>query len=190
MTDKDLVEKIQNGDHNSFKVMIENHQSLVLNTCKGFLHNEEDAHDVAQEVFIEAYSSVKKFRGDSKITTWLYRIAVNKSLNFIRDNKKHKRLSDIDIMTGKNEKHISTNLNSNLPDSDIENRERSRVLYSAIDTLPKNQRKAFILNKYENLNYKEISKIMNKSVSSIESLLFRAKRNLQEKLYNYYKENL
>jgi RNA polymerase sigma-70 factor (ECF subfamily) len=108
----------------------------------------------------------------------------------MRDNRKHRRLSDIDIMTGKNEKHITTHLNSNLPDAEIENRERSRVLYSAIDALPKNQRKAFILNKYENLNYKEISKIMNKSVSSIESLLFRAKKNLQVKLYNYYKDNL
>ena len=84
MTDKDLVEKIQTGDHDSFKVMIENHQRLIFNTCKGFLHNEEDAQDVAQDVFIEAYRSIKKFRGDSKISTWLYRIAVNKSLNFIR----------------------------------------------------------------------------------------------------------
>jgi len=72
----------------------------------------------------------------------------------------------------------------------MENRERSRVLYGAIDELPKNQRKAFILNKYENLNYKEISEIMNRSISSVESLLFRAKKNLQVKLYNYYKENL
>ena len=190
MTDKNLVEKIKNNDRHAFKELVENHKMLVLNTCKGFLHNEDDAHDVSQEVFIEAYRSIKKFRGDSKITTWLYRIAVNKSLNFIRDNKKHKRLSDIDIMTGKNEKHISTNLNLNLPDADIENRERSHVLYGAIDELPKNQRKAFILNKYENLNYKEISEIMNKSISSIESLLFRAKRNLQEKLYDYYKDNL
>jgi len=188
MTDKNLVEKIKNNDRHAFKELVENHKMLVLNTCKGFLHNEDDAHDVSQEVFIEAYRSIKKFRGDSKITTWLYRIAVNKSLNFIRDNKKHKRL--IDIMTGKNEKHISTNINLNLPDADIENRERSHVLYGAIDELPKNQRKAFILNKYENLNYKEISEIMNKSISSIESLLFRAKRNLQEKLYDYYKDNL
>jgi RNA polymerase sigma-70 factor (ECF subfamily) len=190
MTDKDLVKKIKNNDRHAFKELVENHQKLVMNTCKGFLHNEDDAHDVSQEVFIEAYRSVKKFRGDSKITTWLYRIAVNKSLNFIRDNRKHRRLSDIDIMTGKNEKHISTHLNPNLPDTEIENRERSRVLYSAIDELPTNQREAFILNKYENLNYKEISEIMNKSISSIESLLFRAKKNLQVKLYNYYKENL
>lgn len=190
MTDKDLVKKIKNHDRHAFRELVDNNKNLVLNTCKGFLHNEDDAHDVAQEVFIEAYRSVKKFRGDSKITTWLYRIAVNKSLNFIRDNKKHRRLSDIDIMTGKEEKHISTNQNSKLPDAEIENRERSQVLYGAIVELPKNQREAFILNKYENRNYKEISEIMNKSVSSIESLLFRAKRNLQEKLYNYYKENL
>ena len=190
MTDKDLVEKIKNGDHNSFKVMIENHQRLILNTCKGFLHNEEDAHDVAQDVFIEAYRSIKKFRGDSKITTWLYRIAVNKSLNFIRDNRKHKQVNNIDLMYSKGEKHLAIESNPVLPDVELENRERSVVLFNAIDELPKKQRKAFILNKYENLNYKEISEIMKKSVSSIESLLFRAKRNLQEKLYNYYKDNL
>jgi len=108
MNDKELVEKIKSDDRHAFGILVDKHQSLVLNTCKGFLHNEDDAHDVAQEVFIEAYRSVKKFRGDSKITTWLYRIAVNKSLNFIRDNKKHKHLSDIDIIYSNGNKRMSS----------------------------------------------------------------------------------
>jgi RNA polymerase sigma-70 factor (ECF subfamily) len=190
MTDKDLVGKIRNGDHDSFKVMIENHQRLIINTCKGFLHNDEDAHDVAQDVFIEAYRSIKKFRGDSKISTWLYRIAVNRSLNFIRDNRKHKQVNDIDLMYSKGEKHPEIESNPLLPDTELENRERSVVLFNAIDELPKKQKTAFILNKYENLSYKEISEIMNRSITAVESLLFRAKKNLQKKLLNYYKENL
>ena len=189
MTDLEIVDNIKKGNKNAFKALVENHQALVLNTCRGFLHNEDDALDVAQEVFIEAYRSIKKFRGDSRISTWLYRIAVNKSLNFIRDNKKHKLLNSIDVMYKGGEKHIENASNPELPDAEFERRERSYVLNRAIDELSKKQKTAFILNKYDKLSYKEISDVMNKSISSVESLLFRAKKNLQEKLINYYKEN-
>jgi RNA polymerase sigma-70 factor (ECF subfamily) len=86
-------------------------------------------------------------------------------------------------------KHIENTSNPELPDAELERRERSGVLYKAIDKLPKKQKTAFVLNKYDKLSYKEISEVMNKSISSVESLLFRAKKNLQEKLVNYYKEN-
>ena len=189
MTDLEIVNNIKKGDNYAFKALVESHQALVLNTCRGFLHNEDDALDVAQDVFIEAYRSIKKFRGDSRISTWLYRIAVNKSLNFIRDNKKHKLLNSIDVMYKGGEKHIENASNPELPDAEFERHERSYVLNRAIDELSKKQKTAFILNKYDKLSYKEISDVMNKSVSSVESLLFRAKKNLQEKLINYYKEN-
>jgi len=189
MSDLEIIDNIKKGDKNAFKALVENHQALVLNTCRGFLHNEDDALDVAQDVFIEAYRSIKKFRGDSRISTWLYRIAVNKSLNFIRKNKKHRLLNSIDVMYKRGGKHIENASNLELPDTEFERRERSDVLNKAIDELPKKQKTAFVLNKYDKLSYKEISDVMNKSISSVESLLFRAKKNLQEKLINYYKEN-
>jgi RNA polymerase sigma-70 factor (ECF subfamily) len=189
MTDIEIVDKIKKGDKNAFKALVENHQELVLNTCRGFLHNEDDALDVAQEVFIEAYRSIKKFRGESRIRTWLYRIAVNKSLNHIRYNKKHKLPNNIEVMYKGIGKNIDNVSNPELPDAELERSERSVVLYKAIDELPKKQKTAFVLSKFENLSYKEISEVMNKSVSSVESLLFRAKKNLQEKLVNFYKDN-
>ena len=96
MTDKELIKAIKKNDQQAFKQLVEKNQQLVVNICTGFLHNIADAEDIAQDVFIEVYLSVHKFREDAKISTWLYRIAVNKSLNHIRDNKKHKILRSID----------------------------------------------------------------------------------------------
>ncbi len=86
MTEKQLIESIIKGNQASFKFIVDKYLPLVLNTCNSFLHNKQNAEDVTQEVFIEVFLSIHKFRKDAKLTTWLYRISVNKSLNFIREN--------------------------------------------------------------------------------------------------------
>jgi len=88
--DTNLVLKIKNGNQNAFREFITQYQKFVLNVCFKFINNPDDANDIAQEVFIEVYRTIDKFRSESKISTWLYRIAVNRSLNFLRDNKKYK----------------------------------------------------------------------------------------------------
>ena len=191
MTDKELITAIKNNDQQAFKQLVEKNQQLVVNTCNGFLHNIADAEDIAQDVFIEVYLSIHKFREDAKISTWLYRIAVNKSLNHIRDNKKHKILRSIDniFISDKNiEKEIPDN-NSSQPERIIEEKERSQILSYSINSLSKNQKIAFTLNKYDDLSYKQIAEIMDLSLSSVESLIHRAKKNLQKKLLNHYKKN-
>ena len=90
---EDLIEKLKQGDIKSFKIFVDEHQKKVLNTCYRFLNNKEDAEDLTQEVFIEVYKSISSFRGDSKISTWIYRIAVTKSLDFIRKKKRKKRFA-------------------------------------------------------------------------------------------------
>ena len=190
MTDKELIKAIKKNDQQAFKQLVEENQQLVVNICTGFLHNIADAEDIAQDVFIEVYLSVHKFREDAKISTWLYRIAVNKSLNYIRNNKKHKILKSIDnfFTSDKNiEKEIPDN-SSSQPEEIIENKERSQILRSSINSLPKNQKIAFTLNKYDDLSYKQIAEIMDLSLSSVESLIHRAKKNLQKKLLNHYKK--
>ena len=84
----DLINRLKQGDEPAFRILVEDYRKQVVNTCFGLLHNYDDAEDVAQDVFIEAFRSIHKFRGDSKIETWLYRIAINRSLNHIRNNKK------------------------------------------------------------------------------------------------------
>ncbi len=191
MTDKELIKAIRKNDQLAFKQLVESNQQLVVNTCNGFLHNIADAEDIAQDVFVEVFLSVNKFREDAKLSTWLYRIAVNKSLNHIRNNKKHKILQSIDnfIASDKNLKREFADNNTSQPEKIIEEKERSKILQYSINSLSKNQKIAFTLNKYDDLSYKQIADVMDLSVSSVESLLHRAKKNLQKKLLNYYKKN-
>ncbi|MFW5773820.1 MAG: RNA polymerase sigma factor [Tangfeifania sp.] len=190
MSEAEIIQKLQEGDEQAFRQLVEKYRQLVVNTCFGLVHNLEDAEDIAQDVFIEVFRSVQKFRADSKISTWLYRIAVNRSLNFIRDNKRRKLAQSIEEVfspkKGKSGSFSSEKVSA--ADTEMENSERAAILHKAIDSLPKNQRVAFTLSKYEDLSYKEIATVMETSVSSVESLIHRAKKNLQKKLYACYKK--
>lgn len=190
MSEAEIIQKLQQGDEKAFKQLVEKYQQLVVNTCFGLVHNNEDAEDIAQDVFIEVHRSISNFRADSKISTWLYRIAVNRSLNFIRDNKRRKMAQSIEDAFSLGKEKL-TNIypgQTESPDAEFENSERADILHKAIDSLPKNQRVAFTLNKYDDLSYKEIAAVMETSISSVESLIHRAKKNLQKKLYTCYKK--
>ena len=190
MSDYELIEQLKQGNEQAFRRLIENYQKMVVNTCYGILHNHEDAEDVAQDVFVEVYRSVDNFRADSKLSTWLYRIAVNRSLNHIRDNKKHRWFSSFESdVSVENKKLLQVESSkTDQPEFEPENKQRAVILHEAINSLPENQKVAFSLSKYEELSYQEIAEVMELSVSSVESLLFRAKKNLQKKLYTCYKK--
>jgi RNA polymerase sigma-70 factor, ECF subfamily len=191
MGEAEIINGLKQGRRKgTFRKFVDHYRQQVVNTCFGLLHNAEDAEDVAQDVFIEVFRSMHKFKGQSKISTWLYRIAVTRSLNFIRNNKKHSWFKSFDgEVKSKLEAlaQLKSDDNDN-PEYTIENRQRAVVLHEAIDALPKNQRVAFTLNKYDDMSYKEVSEVMNLSVSSVESLIHRAKINLQKKLYMCYKK--
>lgn len=190
MNNQQIIEQLKTGDENAFRQLVEQHQKMVVNTCFSLVHDTDDANDLAQEVFIEVFNSIARFRSDAKISTWLYRIAVNKSLNFIRDNKKRKFFKKIeDVFTGRNYSGSDTGLSSDEPDLNLQEKQKATIIHQAIDSLPDNQRVAFTLNKYEDLSYKEISDVMGLSLSSVESLIHRARKNLQEKLYDCYKKD-
>ena len=189
MSETEIIQKLQQGNEQAFKQLVENYQKQVVNTCFGIVHNTEDAEDIAQEVFIEVFRSVQNFRADSKLSTWLYRIAVNRSLNFIRDNKRKKWFQSFeDTVFAKNAQVNIPAGHHETPSEELENTQRATILHEAIDSLPDNQKTAFTLNKYEDLSYKEISEVMDLSVSSVESLIHRAKLKLQKKLYTCYKK--
>jgi RNA polymerase sigma-70 factor (ECF subfamily) len=190
MNKTEIIEKLRQGNEPAFKQLVDNYQKLVVNTCFGMVLNKHDAEDNAQEVFIEVFRSIHKFRADAKLSTWLYRIAVNRSLNFIRDNKKRKWFQSFEdsVETKNRELQNIAATTSDQPGVQLENRQRAILLHEAIDSLPQNQKVAFTLSKYEELSYQEISDVMDLSVSSVESLLHRAKKNLQKKLYTCYKK--
>lgn len=190
MNDKELIQKIAAKDHGAFKVLVDYYQALVINTCYDLLGNRQDAEDVAQEVFLQVYKSAKQFRQEAKLSTWLYRIAVNRSLNFVRDNKRFrwlKRLSSLLEDEGQRAEEVPAS-DSDRPDVELEKKERNVIVQKAIDSLPGEQRAAFVLHTYEGLSYQEIAEVLNLSLSSAGSLIHRAKLNLQKKLFRYLKQ--
>lgn len=187
MAGDDWKNKLLIDTEKAFFELVTEFQKKVFNTCLGIVHNADDADDITQEVFIEAFNSIDRFRGDSKISTWLYRISINKSLNFIRDNKWSKYFQSLSL---KNTPDIpDEEHNFDQPFDILQKKQRKMIMDSAIDSLPKNQKIAFTLNKFDELSYKEISEIMDISISSVESLIFRAKQNLQKKLLHCYKKS-
>jgi len=191
MNEQELLRAIQDGDEKAFKQLVAQFEVMVVNTCKGLVHQLHDAEDLAQEVFIEVYHAAHKFRGDSKLSTWIYRIAVNKSLNFIRDNKRRRFFHSIgDSLFGSKVLDLPSDNTADYPDLETENNQRRHNLYRAIDQLPERQRVAFSLSKFDDLSYHEIASVMELSVSSVESLIHRAKLNLQKKLFQCHKKEL
>lgn len=185
--DSNLIDALKNNSQSAFRTLVDEYQQMVFSTCKAIVHDIDDADDITQEVFIETFKTIHKFRADAKLSTWLYRIAINKSLNFIRDNKRNKMLRRLGLLEGKENIVSEPDLNFNEEERKIY--ERKKAIENAIDALPKNQRTAFILCKYDDLSYREISEIMEVSVSSVESLLFRARKSLQKNLLNFYKSS-
>jgi RNA polymerase sigma factor (sigma-70 family) len=184
-----LIERLKQGEETAFKEIVESSQGLVYNTALGIVQNPEDAEDVAQEVFVQLYESIHSFKGESKLTTWLYRIAVSKAMDHLRKKKRKKRFAFIQSLFGANEELIHDPPDFVHPGVSLDNKEMSIELFKAIDLLPSKQKVAFTLNRIEGLSYQEISAIMQLTVASVESLLHRARKNLRKTLESFYLEN-
>lgn len=189
LDEKFLVEQLKQGDEAAFKQIVESWQDMVYNTALGILQNAEDAEDVAQEVFVQVYESIQTFKAEAKFSTWLYRITVTKSLDHLRRKKRKKRFAYIQSLFGSDDKTPVEAPDFHHPGVTLDNKERASVLFKAINQLPENQKIAFTLNKLEGLSYHEVSEVMKTSVSSVESLMHRAKNNLKKSLLNYYENS-
>lgn len=192
MEDIELINRFRKGDDEAFRFIVGRYQKYILNICFRFTHSKENAEDLTQEVFIEVYRSLNNFRGDSKLSTWMYRIAVTKSLDYLKNQKRKKRFAVIKSLFVENS--VEAEVESlpdfgNNPQKKIEQEDRMKILSLALESLPEKQRIAFVLNKYDEMSYREIADILGTTIPSVESLIHRAKINLRKKLYNYYKEH-
>lgn len=181
-----LIEQLKQKSEVAFKTVVETWQDMVFNTALGIVQNAEDAEDVAQEVFVQVYESVHSFKGESKFSTWLYRIAITKSMDHLRRKKRKKRFAFVQSLFGINDEILHDPPDFHHPGVKLDNKEQAAVLFKAINKLPANQKIAFTLHKLEGLSYQEVSEIMKTTVSSVESLLHRAKNNLKKNLEDYY----
>lgn len=182
MEESQLIVLLKKKDRAAFKTIVEQWQGLVYNTALGILQNEEDAEDVAQEVFIKVFESIEGFKEESKLSTWLYRITVTKSLDAIRRKKRKKRFAFVQSLYGENNELKNDPPEFVHPGVQAENKEDASLLFKAIAKLPENQKAVFVLNKLESLSYKEIAEIMKLSAGAVDSLLQRARKNLKKQL--------
>jgi RNA polymerase sigma factor (sigma-70 family) len=183
------IEEIAKGNENSLLLLYTQYSTKVYNTLISYTKNEEDAEELLQDIFITVFNTANKFRFDSSVSTWIYRVTVNKALDFLRKKNSAKRLG---IFTSLYRKGTSEIINEPIdfihPGVKMENSENAKLLFSVIDQLPENQRTAFILTQIEDLSQKEVAEIMNTTRKSVESLLQRAKQNLRKALEKYYPE--
>ena len=175
MSDEQLIKEIISGNQAAFMALMEKYQLQVFHTVMGFVHTKENAEEVTQDIFVRVYQSLSSFHHDAEFSTWLYRITVNMSLNFLHSNRKNRLLQSLEtILFHRSEEKT--------PLEKLELAERDKRIRMAIDSLPEKQRMAFILSRYEELSQKKIAAVMNRSEGAVEQLLQRAKENLQKKL--------
>lgn len=183
MNDSEIIRSVLSGNRNDFRKLVERYQQRVFRLVIGFVHDKEEAEDLTQEVFIRAWQSLDKFRGESSFTTWLHRIAINISLNHTRKKSGNLLYGRISAFFGmENEQEIQIPLNEENAEEALIREEHSAWLKRVLDSLPENQRTAIILSKYDDLPQKEIASVMNLTEGAVEALIQRAKKNLREKL--------
>ncbi len=188
MNDSELVTNIKKGDSYAFKQLFEQHQHMVYNICYRMSGSRAEAEDITQDVFIKIFHSIEKFRGEAKLSSWIYRIAVNTCLKKQRRKKLENMLSLEFLFQDKKKPELPSP--DNTPDQQIEISEKEQIVQDAIHQLSKRQKTALILHRYEDLSYDEIATVMEISLSAVESLLHRAKENLAKMLIPRKKELL
>jgi len=171
-------------DEAQFESIYNGHSKLVYNLCLQYVLNTEDARDITQEVFVKVYQRYHQYDpAAASLKTWIYRIAINQCLDFLKARKAKKRLGFISSLfhAGSNEP-IADAAHVDHPGILTEDKEAMQQLLLIIQSLPENQKTAIILSKIENRPQQEVAEIMNTSVKAVESLLQRAKQNIQKKL--------
>ncbi len=166
-----------------FKELYNEHKDQVYNLALQYVQNAEDAQEITQDVFIKVHQKLADFRHDAKLSTWMYRITINASLDFLKAKKSQKRFAFITSIFQKEStalKHDHSDFNH--PGVDMEQKEEIRKIFELINQLPENQRTAIILSKLEHRTVQEIAEIMETSYKSVESLIFRGKDKIKKQL--------
>lgn len=186
MTDQELISKVVSQDRDAIRQLVDRFQRNVIKTAYHLLGNMEDAEDLSQEIFIEIIRALPSFRHQSRLDTWIYRITVNRSLNQLNKKKRKEWLMQFSLQKLRQENHPVFNTGDEAMEEESERNELTVMMYKALARLPKNQNIAFVLSKFEDKSYAEIADIMQVSISAVESLIHRARLNLQQTIKNRY----
>lgn len=191
MTNKNdqlYITKVINGDSNAFAYLVDSYKDMVYSLAYKMTKNREEAEEVSQDTFIKAFKNLKNFKGDSKFSTWLYRITYHACLDAIKKNKKHNNSFEINEITFNQIKSVEDTLQT------IERKERAKIIDNCLLQLPEDERSIIWLFYYEELSLKEIIEVTSLSEANIKVKLHRArkkmltivKENVEPELINHY----
>jgi RNA polymerase sigma factor (sigma-70 family) len=186
--DLELVQRSQQGDTVAYDELIRRYQERVFATIYHMTSNHEDANDLAQETFIKGFSALRSFKGDSSFYTWIYRIAVNKTINFLkqRKNRTHMSLNDLDF-NAENDPDLVALISDRTPRRDVNLSELQEKLNEAMQKLSPVHRLVVTLHDVQGLSHEEIGKIIDCNIGTVRSRLFYARQQLQAYLSDYLK---
>jgi RNA polymerase sigma factor (sigma-70 family) len=183
--EQELIKALKEGSAAAFSGLVQQYKDKIYNTALGFVQQAADAEEITQNVFVKVYERIGSFNSGSALGTWLYRITVRQSLDYLRARKRRKRFGNLTALFGA-EGGLRLPEDFNHPGVVAENKERAVILFKAIAGLPDSQKTAYLLQKLEGLPVLEIAAIMKTSAPAVESLLSRAKANLKKSLTAYY----
>lgn len=180
--DQQLVERVQQGEKRAFDLLVLKYQHKIYALVMRFVHDTQEAQDVAQEAFIKAYRALGNFRGESAFYTWLYRIAINTAKNHLV--AKGRRPPDVDIEADDAEFFIGDNglKDIDTPEHNLLRDEIEQVVHKAIHQLPEDLRTALTLREFDGLSYEEIAEVMQCPVGTVRSRIFRAREAVDKAL--------
>jgi RNA polymerase sigma factor (sigma-70 family) len=170
--DQHYIDKILQGETNAFAVLVDSYKDMIFTLALKMVKNREEAEEVAQDTFIKIYNSLSKFKGDSKFSTWIYKIAYNTCLDRLKKNKKQ----DLNISIDEFSAHLIKTIDNAL--SALEDNERKQTIQNCLNLLPREENFLLTLFYFEDQSLEEIGKIMNINANNIKVKLFRSRQKL------------
>ena len=182
-TDAYLVKRSQEGDVSSFELLVIRYQKRIFNVVFRVVRDRDAVEDLAQETFLNAFKSIRSFKGGSSFYTWLYRIAANVSINYLAKRNKASFADEELLETEEVSKRVSGGELS--PERGVQNQETAKAIREAVNLLPSDIRQAVILREFDGLSYEEIAEVMDCPIGTVRSRIFRGREMLKEKLKDY-----
>lgn len=178
MTDKELINKVQVGDEKAFEELVYTYQHKVYSVAMGMMKNEQDAYDAAQETFIRVFRSIGGLKGDSALFTWIYRITMNVCLDQLR--KRTKEDNTYSLSDGEDEIQIPSK--DETPEQNLEKNLKKQEVRKAVSNLGEEMQAAIVLRYMKELSYEEIAEVLEVSIGTVKSRIFRARKALKKLL--------
>ena len=180
--DQALVERVKNGDKRAFDLLVRKYQHKIISVASRYVSDWSEAQDVAQEAFIRAYRAIGAFRGDSAFYTWIYKIAINTSKNYLVSKGRRPPIGDIAIEDAVQLDGASQLRDRATPERELLRQEIERTVFDTVEELPEELRTAITLREVDGLSYEEIAEAMSCPIGTVRSRIFRAREAIDERL--------